>query len=105
MRSITSSRVVSSAFEFVTKMAMARYRPWFGGCAAILAAGGVYSVIAELIADREHEITIKTALGAQRLGLAREMVSDRRGRRCARGIGVRGLQRNCFMEFRREIRL
>lgn len=45
-------------------------------------------MIAELIADREHEITIKTALGAQRLGLAREMVSDRRGRRCARGIGV-----------------
>src|SRR6202035_1542177 len=48
---------------------------WFGICAAILAASGVYSVIAELIAAREHEITIKSALGAQRVRLAREMVS------------------------------
>ena len=48
---------------------------WFGACAATLAAGGVYSVIAEMIADREREITIKSALGAQRIRLAREMVS------------------------------
>jgi len=47
---------------------------WFGICAAILAASGVYSVIAELITAREHEIRIKTALGAQRSRLAREMV-------------------------------
>ncbi|HTC91383.1 MAG TPA: ABC transporter permease [Bryobacteraceae bacterium] len=52
---------------------------WFGVCAVILAAGGIYSVIAELIADRRHEITIKMALGAQRLRLAREMVSGTLG--------------------------
>jgi putative ABC transport system permease protein len=52
---------------------------WFGVCAAILAAGGVYSAIAELIADREHEIAIKTALGAHRVRLAREMVSGTLG--------------------------
>ena len=39
---------------------------WFGVCAAMLAAGGIYSVIAGLIAGREHEVTIKAALGAQR---------------------------------------
>ena len=47
---------------------------WFGVCAALLAACGVYSVIAETMAARRHEISIKTALGAQRLRLVREMV-------------------------------
>jgi putative ABC transport system permease protein len=49
---------------------------WFGVCAALLAATGVYSVIAETMAAQEHEIAIKTALGAQRIRLAREMVSS-----------------------------
>ncbi len=70
---------------------------WFGVCAAILAAGGIYSVIAELIADREHEITIKTALGAQRLRLAREMVSGTLGfvliGEAAGALGVLGVTR------------
>lgn len=48
---------------------------WFGICAAILAATGVYSVIAESMAEREQEIAIRTALGAQRPRLVREMVS------------------------------
>jgi putative ABC transport system permease protein len=48
---------------------------WFGVCAAILAAGGVYSVIAETMAARRHEIAIRTALGAPRTRLARDMVS------------------------------
>ena len=52
---------------------------WFGVCAAILAASGVYSVIAESMAARENEIAIKTALGAQRPRLAREMVSGTLG--------------------------
>jgi predicted lysophospholipase L1 biosynthesis ABC-type transport system permease subunit len=46
----------------------------FGICAAILAATGVYSVIAESMAEREREIAIRTALGAQRLQLVRDMV-------------------------------
>ncbi len=49
---------------------------WFGVCAALLAACGVYSVIAETMAAREHEIAIRTALGAQRTRLVREMVSS-----------------------------
>ncbi|MGO9258708.1 MAG: ADOP family duplicated permease [Bryobacteraceae bacterium] len=48
---------------------------WFGVCAAILAATGVYSAIAESVASRGREIAIKTALGAGRPRLVREMVS------------------------------
>jgi putative ABC transport system permease protein len=47
----------------------------FGVCASILAATGVYSVIAETMAAREREIAIRTALGAQRTRLVRDMVS------------------------------
>jgi len=48
---------------------------WFGACAALLAVSGVYSVITETMAARDHEIAIKIALGAQRFRLVREMVS------------------------------
>lgn len=47
----------------------------FAICAVILAAGGIYSVVTEVTADREHEIRIKTALGAPRLRLARETLT------------------------------
>ncbi len=52
---------------------------WFGVCAAILAASGVYSIITESMAMREHEIAIKTALGAPRIRLARELVAGTLG--------------------------
>jgi putative ABC transport system permease protein len=48
---------------------------WFGLCAAILAATGVYSVISQSMAARKREIAIRTALGSQRGRLARAMVS------------------------------
>jgi predicted permease len=48
---------------------------WFSVCAAILGAGGVYSVVTQLIAGRTHEITIKRVLGAQRFRLMREMLT------------------------------
>jgi putative ABC transport system permease protein len=48
---------------------------WFGVCAAILAATGVYSVIAETMTARQNEIAIRTALGAQRARLVRDMIS------------------------------
>ncbi|MEO8661713.1 MAG: ADOP family duplicated permease [Bryobacteraceae bacterium] len=48
---------------------------WFAICAAILAATGVFSVIAESMAAREREIAIRTALGAQRPRLVRQMVA------------------------------
>lgn len=70
---------------------------WFGVCAVILAAGGVYSVIAELIATREHEITIKTVLGAQRVRLAREVIAGTLGcvilGEVAGGLGAFGITR------------
>jgi predicted permease len=47
---------------------------WFGVCAMILAATGVFSVIAEGVAVRRREIAIKTALGASKPRLVREMV-------------------------------
>ena len=52
---------------------------WFGGCAAILAASGVYSVIAETMVERRMEIAIKIALGCKRPGLIREIVSGTLG--------------------------
>lgn len=48
---------------------------WFGVCAAILAATGIYSVIAESIAARRREISIKIALGAPRARLVRNLIS------------------------------
>jgi putative ABC transport system permease protein len=51
----------------------------FGVCAAILAGTGVYSVIAETMAARQHEIAIRSALGAQRTRLVREMVAGTLG--------------------------
>lgn len=52
---------------------------WFGICSVVLAAAGIYSVITELIADRRHEIIIRTALGAPRVRLVREMVAGTLG--------------------------
>lgn len=49
---------------------------WFGICAAILAASGVHSVIAETMVLRQTEIAIKTALGARRPRLVRDMASS-----------------------------
>jgi len=47
---------------------------WFGACAVILAATGVYSVIAEGVAVRRREIAIKTVLGARRFRLVHDVV-------------------------------
>jgi ABC-type antimicrobial peptide transport system permease subunit len=49
---------------------------WFGLCAALLAAGGVYSVIAETTTSRRREMAIKSALGARKPRLVREIVAN-----------------------------
>jgi len=48
---------------------------WFGVCAAVLAATGVYSLITESMAARDREIAIRTVLGSDRTRLVRDMVS------------------------------
>ena len=47
---------------------------WFGACAVILAVTAVYSVIAETMAARRTEVAIKSALGAQRNRVVRDLV-------------------------------
>lgn len=47
----------------------------FGICAAILAATGIYSVVAGAMAARRREIAIRIALGAERSCLVRELVA------------------------------
>ena len=47
---------------------------WFGACAVFLGAIGIYSVIAETMAARRTEIAIKSALGAQRHRVVRDLV-------------------------------
>ncbi len=46
----------------------------FGICAVILAAGGIYGVMAEIMAARRHEVAIRTALGSPRLRLVNDLV-------------------------------
>ena len=48
---------------------------WFGGCAAVLAMLGIYSVVAETVAARRREIAIRAALGAPRGRLVGRIVS------------------------------
>lgn len=47
---------------------------WFGACAVFLAVIAVYSVIAETMAARRTEVAIKSALGAQRNRVVRDLV-------------------------------
>ncbi|MDE0108357.1 MAG: ADOP family duplicated permease [Bryobacterales bacterium] len=47
---------------------------WFGACAVFLAVTAVYSVIAETMAARRTEVAIKSALGAQRNQVVRDLV-------------------------------
>ena len=48
---------------------------WFGACAVILGPAGVYRVITETVTARQGEITIKSALGANRQRLVLDAVS------------------------------
>lgn len=48
---------------------------WLGICAAILGAAGVYTVVSEASVAREHELAIRSALGAERFGLVRLVIS------------------------------
>jgi len=48
---------------------------WFAICAVVLAATGIYGVVAESIVARRQEIAIRMALGAPRIGVVRGMVS------------------------------
>lgn len=47
---------------------------WFGACAVFLGVTAVYSVIAETMAARRTEVAIKSALGAQRNRVVRDLV-------------------------------
>jgi putative ABC transport system permease protein len=47
----------------------------FAVCATLLAATGIYGVIAESIVARKQEMAIRMALGAPRIGVVRGMVS------------------------------
>jgi putative ABC transport system permease protein len=48
---------------------------WFAICAAVLVAGAVYSVVAETVAARRQELSIRVALGSGRTRLILQFVS------------------------------
>ena len=49
---------------------------WFGGCALLLAAAAVYSVISESVGARRREIAIRAVLGAARPRLLRDIAGQ-----------------------------
>jgi putative ABC transport system permease protein len=70
---------------------------WFAVCASVLSAAGVYSAVAENVAARRRETAIRSALGANRGRLVREMVGlallaaaggEAVGLACASGLGA-----------------
>lgn len=59
---------------------------WFAACAAVLAAGGVYGVVSGTVTGRRREIAIKSALGAGRHQVVREVTG-----RCLRYVDAGGM--------------
>jgi putative ABC transport system permease protein len=59
----------------------------FGGLALVLAAVGIYAVMAFYVAQRRHEIGIRLALGASRRDVLRLTVSQS-GRLSLIGVGI-----------------
>src|SRR5256714_12412599 len=59
----------------------------FGALALVLAAIGLYSVIAYNVAQRTHELGVRVALGARAIDLVRLVVTDG-VRLAALGVGI-----------------
>jgi ABC-type antimicrobial peptide transport system permease subunit len=84
-------RPVSEDIErmLVREKLLAKLSSFFGGLAAILAALGIYGLMAYAVAGRTHEIGIRIAIGARRLSLLRaEMASAMRMVAAGLAIGL-----------------
>ncbi|HEY6358427.1 MAG TPA: FtsX-like permease family protein, partial [Vicinamibacterales bacterium] len=59
----------------------------FGGLAFVLAAVGIYAVMASYVAQRRHEIGIRLALGASRRDVL-QLLAGQAGRLSVAGVGI-----------------
>jgi len=91
LKGLTVARVTTMADQvdasIVPERLIATLSGWFGALGALLAAIGLYGLLAYTVARRTNEIGIRMALGATRSNVTRMVLRDALGMVCA-GVAV-----------------